>query len=44
MKLKRDLLIGVTFLVLIALLGVGQKLLETRAVAEAAGVDRKSVV
>ena len=38
-KLKRDLLIGVTFLVLIGLLLTGQKILQTRAVAEAAGVQ-----
>ena len=38
MKPKRDLLIGVTFLVLLAALAVGQKVLESRAVAEAAGV------
>src|SRR5437667_4963591 len=39
MKPKRDLLIGVTFLVLLAALAVGQKVLESRAVAEAAGVQ-----
>src|SRR5262245_51876959 len=39
MKPKRDLLIGATFLVLLALLAVGQKMLERRAVAEAAGVQ-----
>jgi DNA-binding beta-propeller fold protein YncE len=39
MKPKRDLLIGVTFLVLLAVLAVGQKMLERRAVAEAAGVQ-----
>ena len=39
MKPKRDLLIGVTFLVLLAALAVGQKVLENRAVAEAAGVQ-----
>src|SRR5262249_56780570 len=39
MKPKRDLLIGVTFLVLLAGLAIGEKLLESRAaVAEAAGV------
>src|SRR5206468_549846 len=39
MKPKRNLLIGVTFLVLLAALVVGQKVLESRAVAEAAGVQ-----
>src|SRR5438876_7696412 len=39
MKPKRDLLIGVTFLVLLAVLAVGQKVMESRAVAEAAGVQ-----
>ena len=39
MKSKRQLLIGVIFLVLLAALAVGQKLLESRAVAEAAGVQ-----
>jgi DNA-binding beta-propeller fold protein YncE len=39
MKLKRDVLIGVSFLVLIAALALGQKILQSRAVAEAAGVQ-----
>src|SRR5262249_32025347 len=40
MKPKRDLLIGVTFLVLLAGLAIGEKILESRsAVAEAAGVQ-----
>jgi NHL repeat-containing protein len=39
MKPKRDLLIGVTFLVLLVALAVTQKMLERRAVAEAAGVQ-----
>jgi DNA-binding beta-propeller fold protein YncE len=39
MKPKRDLLIGVTFLVVLALLAIGQKTLENRAVAEAAGIQ-----
>ena len=40
MKPKRDLLIGVTFLVLLAGLAIGEKILERRtAVAEAAGVQ-----
>jgi DNA-binding beta-propeller fold protein YncE len=39
MKRKRDLLTGVTFLVLIAGLFIAQRVLQTRAVAEAAGVQ-----
>ena len=39
MKRKRDLLIAAIFLVLIAVLAIGQKFLESRAVAEAAGVQ-----
>src|SRR5438093_740113 len=39
MKRKRDLLIGAIFLVLIAALAIGQRFLENRAVAEAAGVQ-----
>ena len=39
MKPKRDLLIGATFLVLLAALGMTHKMLESRAVAEAAGVQ-----
>ena len=39
MKPKRDLLIGMTFLVLLAALAVGEKVFESRAVAEAAGVQ-----
>jgi DNA-binding beta-propeller fold protein YncE len=39
MKPRRDLLIGATFLVLIAALAVTHKVLESRAVAEAAGVQ-----
>src|SRR5437773_9764726 len=39
MKPKRDLLIGVTFLAILAALAVGQKVLESRVVAEAAGVQ-----
>ena len=39
MKPKRDVLIGVSFLVLLALLALGQKVLENRTVAEAAGVQ-----
>src|SRR5215468_7337705 len=40
MKPKRDLLIGMTFLVLLAGLAIGEKILERRAaVAEAAGVQ-----
>jgi DNA-binding beta-propeller fold protein YncE len=39
MKSKRDLLIGVTFLALLAALAVSHKVLESRAVAEAAGVQ-----
>src|SRR5437870_7501879 len=39
MKPKRDLLVGVTFLVLLAALAVGQRVLENRTVAEAAGVQ-----
>jgi NHL repeat len=39
MKPKRDLLIGVSLLVLIAALAVGQKILQNRAVAEAASVQ-----
>ena len=39
MKAKRDVLIGVSFLVLLALLALGQKVLENRTVAEAAGVQ-----
>jgi len=40
MKPKRDLLIGVTFFVLLAGLAIGEKILESRAaVAEAAGVQ-----
>ena len=39
MKRKRDLLIAAIFLFLIAVLAVGQKFLQSRAVAEAAGVQ-----
>jgi len=39
MKPKRDLLIGMAFLVLLAALAVGEKVFESRAVAEAAGVQ-----
>src|SRR5262245_26754169 len=39
MKSKRNLLIGVTFLALIAALVIGQNVLRNRAVAEAAGVQ-----
>src|SRR5438034_11774596 len=39
MNRKRDLLIGALFVVLIAALAIGQKFLESRAVAEAAGVQ-----
>ena len=39
MKPKRDLFIGVTLLALLAALAVGQRVLENRAVAEAAGVQ-----
>ncbi len=39
MKPKRNLIIGVTFLLLIGALAIGQKVLENRAVAEAAGVQ-----
>src|SRR5215467_6063507 len=39
MKLKRNLLIGVTFLVLLAALAAGQRILVQRSVAEAAGVQ-----
>src|SRR5215471_5524889 len=39
MKLKRNLLIGVTFLLLLAALAVGQRILVQRSVAEAAGVQ-----
>ena len=43
MKPKRDLLIGVTFLVVLAALAVGQKMLENRAVVEAAGCRRRGL-
>src|SRR5438309_1591686 len=39
MNRKRDLLIGALFVVLIAALAIGQRFLESRAVAEAAGVQ-----
>ena len=39
MKRRRDLLIGVTFLVVFASLAIGERILETRVVAEAAGVQ-----
>src|SRR5215813_8076168 len=39
MKRKRDLLIAAIFLFLIAILAIGQKFLQSRAVAEAAGVQ-----
>src|SRR5947208_1558108 len=39
MNRKRDLLIGAIFVVLIAALAIGQRFLESRAVAEAAGVQ-----
>src|SRR5881628_4197499 len=39
MKRKTDLLIGAIFVVLIAALAIGQRFLENRAVAEAAGVQ-----
>src|SRR5262249_46301070 len=39
MKPKRKMVIGVTFLVLLAALGVAQKVLQDRTVAEAAGVQ-----
>src|ERR1700740_1114527 len=39
MKPKRDVLVGVTFLVLIAALAISQRMLQSRAVAEAAGVQ-----
>ena len=40
MKRKRDLLVGVGFLVLLGLLGMGDKILERRTtIAEAAGVQ-----
>src|SRR5215831_19278877 len=39
MKLKRNLLIGVTFLVLLAALAAGQRILVQRSVAEAAGIQ-----
>src|SRR5262252_10160461 len=39
MKSKRNLAIGVTFLVLLTGLAVGQRILENRTIAEAAGVQ-----
>src|SRR5213592_2224461 len=39
MKPKRNLFIGVTLFVLLAVLAVGQRMLENRAIAEAAGVQ-----
>ena len=39
MKGRRDLLIGVTFLVVFVSLAIGERILETRVVAEAAGVQ-----
>ncbi len=39
MKPKRDLFIGVMLIILLTLLVIGQKVLENRAVAEAAGVQ-----
>ena len=39
MKAKRDLLIGVTFLLLLGILAIGQRVLQDKAVAEAAGVQ-----
>jgi NHL repeat-containing protein len=39
MKGKRNLLIGITFLTVLAMLAIGQKVLENRVVAEAAGVQ-----
>jgi NHL repeat len=39
MKGKRNLLIGITFMAVLAMLAIGQKVLENRVVAEAAGVQ-----
>ncbi len=39
MKPKRNLFIGVTLFVLLAVLALGQRMLENRAIAEAAGVQ-----
>src|SRR5512138_910801 len=39
MKGKRNLLIGITFMAVLAMLAIGQKVLENRTVAEAAGVQ-----
>ena len=39
MKRRRDLLIGVTFLVVFVSLAIGERILATRVVAEAAGVQ-----
>src|SRR5215470_9033987 len=39
MRRRRDLLVAATFLVALAALTMGQKILATRAVAEAAGVQ-----
>src|SRR5215813_338279 len=39
MKPKRNLLIGVTFVVLLAALAIGERLLDNRVVTEAAGVQ-----
>jgi DNA-binding beta-propeller fold protein YncE len=39
MKSKRNLVIGVAFLVVLTVLAVGERILETRTVAEAAGVQ-----
>src|SRR5437870_13405873 len=43
MKLKRDVLIGLTFLAILATLAIVQKVLETPVVAEAAGVQAPMV-
>src|SRR6476469_10732498 len=39
MKSKRNVLIGMTFVILLAALAIGHQLLEQRIVAEAAGVQ-----